>query len=147
MQHADYPSGSACYCAAYGKAMQDFLGNDELGFSIMYKAGICCRRNLLAFRPQRRHSEGARVRQLWSRMAPRAAITDTPPWTLDQIAGLAFGAVMLASVYVAYKADVVVARQQRRELGLCEACGGLNEPETCRDAGCPRQRASGQSGA
>ncbi|KAK9821118.1 hypothetical protein WJX81_000016 [Elliptochloris bilobata] len=39
MQHADYPSGSACYCAAYGKAMQVFLGSDELGFYVLFKAG------------------------------------------------------------------------------------------------------------
>lgn len=28
------------YCAAYGKALQDFLGSDEFGFSILYKAGM-----------------------------------------------------------------------------------------------------------
>ena len=30
---------TAGYCAAYGAAMQDFLGTDEFGFSIKYKAG------------------------------------------------------------------------------------------------------------
>ena len=54
-------------------------------------------------------------------------------------------AVMLASVYLAYKADAVVARQQRRELGLCEACGGLNDPATCLEAGCPDRRPNGRS--
>lgn len=28
------------YCAAWGKALQDFLGDDEFGFSILYKAGM-----------------------------------------------------------------------------------------------------------
>ena len=56
-------------------------------------------------------------------------------------------AVMLASVYVAYKADALVARQQRRELGLCEACGGLNDPATCHEAGCPSRHSSGRSSA
>lgn len=43
------------YCAAWGKALQDFLGRDEFGFSILYKAGVrtrsrlrqCCRQALL----------------------------------------------------------------------------------------------------
>ncbi len=30
---------AAGYCAAYGAAMQEFLGSDEFGFSIKYKAG------------------------------------------------------------------------------------------------------------
>ena len=30
----------AGYCAAWGKALQDFLGADEFGFSILYKAGM-----------------------------------------------------------------------------------------------------------
>ena len=56
-------------------------------------------------------------------------------------------AVMLVSAYAAYKADALVARQQRRELGLCEACGGLNEPATCTEARCPCRAAGGRGGA
>ena len=44
---------------------------------------------------------------------------------------------MMASFLLAYKVDSAVARQQRRDLGLCEACGGLNERESCREKGCP----------
>ncbi len=45
--------------------------------------------------------------------------------------------VMLASVLLATKVDVFIARAQRRDLGLCEECGGLNEPETCDSVKCP----------
>ena len=44
---------------------------------------------------------------------------------------------MMASFLLAYKVDSAVSRQQRRDLGLCEACGGLNEKESCRERGCP----------
>ncbi len=44
---------------------------------------------------------------------------------------------MLASVLLATKVDVFIARAQRRDLGLCEECGGLNEPETCDSGKCP----------
>lgn len=45
--------------------------------------------------------------------------------------------IMLASVLLATKVDVFIARAQRRDLGLCEECGGLNEPETCDNGKCP----------
>ncbi len=45
--------------------------------------------------------------------------------------------IMLASVLLATKVDVFIARAQRRDLGLCEECGGLNEPETCDSGKCP----------
>ena len=44
---------------------------------------------------------------------------------------------MMASFLLAYRVDSAVARQQRRDLGLCEACGGLNERGSCREKGCP----------
>ena len=96
-------------------------------------------------------------------------ISDAPPWTLDQVAGLAFGVsgacafvgpvlpecmmvhptplpmhvqgILLASVFLATRVDRVVARAQRRELGLCEECGGLYEPGSCREANCPMRSA------
>jgi len=60
-----------------------------------------------------------------------------PTWTLDQIAGLAFGFVMLAFVASSKQVDVFVARAQRRQLGICEECGGVYDPATCQQAGCP----------
>lgn len=46
-------------------------------------------------------------------------------------------ALMLASVLGAKQLDVYVARQQRRQLGLCEECGGIFEPSTCSEQQCP----------
>lgn len=66
-----------------------------------------------------------------------ALTEESPVWTLDQIAGLAFGGIMLASVLTASKVDEYIARAQRRDLGLCEECGGVNEPETCDQNKCP----------
>jgi len=61
----------------------------------------------------------------------------TPVWTPDQIAGLIFGAFMIAVVASGGKVDEAIARSQRRQLGLCERCGGVNEPGSCPEAGCP----------
>ncbi|KAF5843777.1 hypothetical protein DUNSADRAFT_8293 [Dunaliella salina] len=69
---------------------------------------------------------------------PSAGAMDVmPAWTLDQIAGLLFGALMLAAVLGAKQLDVIVARQQRRQLGLCEECGGIFEPSSCTEQQCP----------
>ena len=43
-------------------------------------------------------------------------------------------------VFLAREVDVIIARSQRRELGLCEECGGLFDPETCTEWRCPRQQ-------
>ena len=43
MQHADYPSGSACYCAAWTNAVRGALGTDQFGYSITFPAGLDCR--------------------------------------------------------------------------------------------------------
>lgn len=48
--------------------------------------------------------------------------------------------VMVVLIVSAPAVDAWVARQQRRQLGLCEECGGVNDPATCRQARCPRQR-------
>ena len=66
-----------------------------------------------------------------------AMVDAAPEWTLDQIAGLAFGGVLVASVLLSSKVDEYIARSQRRELGLCEQCGGLNEAATCEEKRCP----------
>jgi hypothetical protein len=41
-QHADYPSGSACYCATWTNAVREILGSDEFNFSITFPAGAQC---------------------------------------------------------------------------------------------------------
>ncbi|GAX78515.1 hypothetical protein CEUSTIGMA_g5955.t1 [Chlamydomonas eustigma] len=60
-----------------------------------------------------------------------------PVWTLDQIAGLAFGGLMVLFLTSANQVDVVVAKAQRRQLGICERCGGVNEPGSCNERECP----------
>lgn len=45
--------------------------------------------------------------------------------------------IMLASVLLATNVDVYIARAQRRDLGLCEYCGGVYEPEKCNAGDCP----------
>eukprot|EP00197_Chlamydomonas_leiostraca_P005559 CAMPEP_0202868540 /NCGR_PEP_ID=MMETSP1391-20130828/10935_1 /ASSEMBLY_ACC=CAM_ASM_000867 /TAXON_ID=1034604 /ORGANISM="Chlamydomonas leiostraca, Strain SAG 11-49" /LENGTH=157 /DNA_ID=CAMNT_0049548723 /DNA_START=26 /DNA_END=499 /DNA_ORIENTATION=- len=71
-------------------------------------------------------------------VSARAGAMDVmPTWTLDQIAGMAFGMVMLASVLSAKSIDEWVAKQQRRQLGLCESCGGVYDAATCKQQGCP----------
>lgn len=66
-----------------------------------------------------------------------------PTWTLDQIAGLAFGLVMVLFVVGSKQVDIFFARSQRRQLGLCEECGGIYEPSTCQKQGCPMKRKGG----
>lgn len=53
---------------------------------------------------------------------------------------------MLAAVLGAKNVDEWVAKAQRRQLGLCESCGGVNDPATCSQASCPlrKARAGGQ---
>ena len=76
---------------------------------------------------------------------PHAALTPdaAPTWTLDQIAGLVFGVGMLASVFAARGVDVAVAKSQRRALGLCERCGGVNEVASCAERDCPVRKGQG----
>jgi hypothetical protein len=45
--------------------------------------------------------------------------------------------IMVASVFFASKVDDFVAKSQRRELGLCEECGGLYDPDLCSEGKCP----------
>lgn len=46
---------------------------------------------------------------------------------------------LLLAVYFAKQVDVIVARSQRKELGLCEECGGLFDPATCEEWRCPQR--------
>ena len=67
-------------------------------------------------------------------------IDEAPAWTLDQIVGLVFGGLLLALYLSASQVDRFVARAQRRELGLCEECGGLNDAASCAEMACPARR-------
>lgn len=44
---------------------------------------------------------------------------------------------MVVFYFSANAVDVWVAKQQRRELGLCEECGGVYNAETCDKQKCP----------
>jgi hypothetical protein len=44
---------------------------------------------------------------------------------------------MVACLLGASAVDAWVARQQRRQLGLCEKCGGVYEAASCSQQGCP----------
>lgn len=65
------------------------------------------------------------------------ASSGNPAWTLDEIAGLLIGVLLAATFFFSRKIDELVAKSQRRELGLCELCGGLNEPSQCTEGQCP----------
>lgn len=67
-----------------------------------------------------------------------AAMDSSPPWTLDQIAGLMFAGFLIVLYFSAGTVDKLVARAQRRSLGLCEECGGVYLPESCpMEKACP----------
>ena len=53
---------------------------------------------------------------------------------------------MLAFVLGGPQVDKWVARQQRRDLGLCEECGGVYDAATCTQRACPARRQGQQGG-
>jgi hypothetical protein len=53
---------------------------------------------------------------------------------------------MIAFIGVAKQVDVYFAQSQRRQLGLCESCGGIYEASTCSKAGCPLASPGGSAG-
>ncbi|XRB00422.1 hypothetical protein NFJ02_09g141220 [Pycnococcus provasolii] len=55
----------------------------------------------------------------------RATPFQLDAWDANEIAGLIFGASLVLLAAASPFFDDVVAREQRRELGLCEVCGGL----------------------
>ena len=64
----------------------------------------------------------------------------------DQCCLACLQGIMVASVFFASKVDDVVARSQRRELGLCEECGGLYNVDLCAAGKCPsRGKGAAQS--
>ena len=50
---------------------------------------------------------------------------------------------MLVFFAASQQLDVYVAKAQRRDLGLCSQCGGVNQPSTCTAQGCPCKQAAG----
>lgn len=44
---------------------------------------------------------------------------------------------MLAFYLGAQQVDIYIAKQQRRQLGLCEGCGGMYNSATCKQSNCP----------
>lgn len=76
------------------------------------------------------------------------AMDSAPEWTLDQAVGLVFAGLLVVLYLSSRQVDAFVARAQRRQLGLCEQCGGLYEPATCMQTGCPlKGHTSGSSGS
>lgn len=72
-----------------------------------------------------------------------AALDTAPDWTLDQIAGLVFGGFLVALYFSSKFIDEYVAVSQRRQLGICEKCGGLNDKSTCLEKECPLRNIQG----
>ena len=73
-----------------------------------------------------------------------AAALDSPPeWTLDQAAGLVFGGLLVVLYFSSRIIDEYAAASQRKDLGLCDECGGLYSPtDGCMLVNCPmRQQA------
>lgn len=52
-------------------------------------------------------------------------------------------AFLLVTIYLALQVDVFVARVQRRQLGLCVDCGGVNDPASCPQPQCPLRIGNG----
>jgi hypothetical protein len=45
--------------------------------------------------------------------------------------------LMVVCYFGAQQVDVIIAKQQRRQLGLCEECGGLYSVDSCKQGNCP----------
>lgn len=88
--------------------------------------------------PNRRHSTAFHSHQPFVEVA--ATLDTAPVWTLDQIAGLVFGGLLVAFYFSSQFIDKYVARSQRRQLGLCEECGGVNDAATCQSRTCPLKK-------
>ncbi len=74
------------------------------------------------------------------RLLVRAVVDESPVWTLDQSVGLVFGFLLLGLYLSSSILDKWVAKGQRRQLGLCEECGGLYDPQTCTEKDCPSKK-------
>eukprot|EP01025_Chloroclados_australasicus_P018446 TRINITY_DN1968_c0_g2_i1.p2 TRINITY_DN1968_c0_g2~~TRINITY_DN1968_c0_g2_i1.p2 ORF type:complete len:129 (-),score=10.78 TRINITY_DN1968_c0_g2_i1:940-1326(-) len=65
------------------------------------------------------------------------AVDAAPEWTLDQIAGLFIGVLLMLSIFLAGFVDRLIAKAERSQLGLCQECGGLFDPINCPKLQCP----------
>jgi hypothetical protein len=86
----------------------------------------------------RRHSIALHGHQPFIDLA--ATLDTAPVWTLDQIAGLVFGGLLVAFYFSSQYIDRYVAKSQRRQLGLCEECGGVYDAATCQSRTCPLKK-------
>ena len=68
-----------------------------------------------------------------------AALDSAPEWTRDQIAGLVFGGLLVALYFSSKFIDDYAAASQRKQLGLCEKCGGLYDGSSCPERDCPEK--------
>ncbi len=68
---------------------------------------------------------------------PACPVDEAPAWTLDQSVGLVFFFLLIGLYLSSSTLDKFVAKAQRRQLGLCEECGGLYDPTTCTEKSCP----------
>ena len=77
-----------------------------------------------------------------------ATSMDTPPeWTLDQAAGLVFGGLLVVLYFSSRVIDEYAAASQRKDLGLCEECGGLYSPtDGCMLVNCPMRQQADRTG-
>ena len=87
---------------------------------------------------RRRNTVVVNVQQPFLDLA--VAADQAPAWTLDQIAGLVFGGLLVVFYFSSQIIDSSVAKSQRRQLGLCEECGGVYTAATCRKDNCPLKR-------
>lgn len=76
------------------------------------------------------------------KVSTQVAVDEAPVWTLDQSVGLVFGFLLLGIYLSSSTLDKWIAKAQRRQLGLCEECGGLYDPQTCSEKECPSRKNS-----
>lgn len=119
--------------------------------------GLTCRRLLVRLRPSGRLTRlqdlrsgcdgSIMVAEIWPRARyAEPFLRQSPACTLLSAQHGSWGlqAFLLVTIYLALQVDVFVARSQRRQLGLCEDCGGVNDPASCPQPGCPMRVAGDQ---
>jgi hypothetical protein len=110
------------------------------------RASVCIPKKVPIFspRPHQRYIPRPVVgRSNLDQVFELAALDTAPDWTLDQIAGLVFGGFLVALYFSSKFIDEYIAVSQRRQLGICEKCGGLNDKSTCSEKECPLRNNQG----
>ncbi len=85
--HAEYPSGSSCFCAAHAQASRRFLGSDALGWSVPYARGASriepgvtpAHDTALTFETWTKFEENCGQSRLWGGVHFQAAIDASKP--------------------------------------------------------------------